>query len=76
MEKKEELVYEKAKRFIHCKNCLEHFNESPLHEVMTPRDYGVYEIAEFEIPIPNITHFHYCECTRVVFKYIFIVLFK
>ena len=36
--------YNKAKSFFHCKKCMDNFIDSPLHSVMTPRDYGSYEV--------------------------------
>lgn len=43
--KVEKLKYEDVKNFLHCKHCIEQFLESPLHEVMTPRDYSLYELG-------------------------------
>ena len=41
------LDYNKAKRFFHCKNCLEPFIGSELHQLMTPSDYGLYEASTY-----------------------------
>lgn len=38
--------------FMHCKQCIDQFLGSPLHDQMSPRDYGQYEVASkpFEYP--------------------------
>lgn len=47
------LDYKKAKMFLHCKNCIDPFIDSNLHEVMTPRDYGNYEMSTHTFRYPN-----------------------
>jgi formylmethanofuran dehydrogenase subunit E len=46
------IEHDKTKTYFHCKGCMESFLESPLHKVMSPREYGLYEIgtSEFEYP--------------------------
>lgn len=48
-----ELNYNKAKKFFHCKHCLEQFIGSELHSVMTPRDYGIYEVSTYDFTRPD-----------------------
>ena len=50
-----EISYRKAKNFFHCKNCIEQFLGSPLHEVMTPKEYGLYEVSSYEFTYPDST---------------------
>jgi len=45
----DEIKYEETKRFLHCGNCINQFVGSDLHEVMTPREYGLYEIGVSEV---------------------------
>ena len=40
------LSYSKTKGFFHCKDCMEQFLGSPLHQTMSPRDYGMYEAGQ------------------------------
>ena len=47
------LKYGKAKGFIHCSYCLKQFNGSPLHESMSPRDYGMYEVSCYPFVYPG-----------------------
>lgn len=48
-----QLDYKKAKGFVHCKNCTEQFLHSPLHEIMTPREYGMYEVSTYPFVYPD-----------------------
>lgn len=48
-----EIHYRKAKQFFHCKGCIEQFMDSELHDVMTPREYGLYEISSYDFKYPN-----------------------
>ena len=48
-----EIDYTKTKTFFHCKNCIEQFMGSPLHQSMTPRDYGVYEVGSLAFTYPD-----------------------
>jgi hypothetical protein len=45
--------YKKAKKFFHCKNCMESFLGSELHESMTPRQYGNYEVSTYDLETPS-----------------------
>lgn len=45
--------YKKAKSFLHCKNCIDQFLGSQLHEVMTPREYGMYEASTYDFTYPD-----------------------
>jgi hypothetical protein len=47
------LDYKKAKRFFHCKNCIEQFLGSELHQSMTPSDYGLYEASTYAFKQPD-----------------------
>lgn len=47
------LNYNKAVSFFHCKDCIEQFLGSELHESMTPREYGLYEVSNYEFEYPN-----------------------
>ena len=47
------LNYHKAKGFMHCSYCLKQFNGSPLHESMTPREYGMYEVSSYTFSYPG-----------------------
>lgn len=49
------LVYRKSKTFFHCRNCIEQFKGSPLHESMTPREYGIYEASSYDFTYPDGT---------------------
>ena len=51
-----ELDYKKAKQFFHCKHCIEQFFGSELHEMMTPRDYGMYEVGTYDFEYPDGTN--------------------
>lgn len=48
-----DISYRKAKKFFHCKNCIEQFLGSPLHEVMTPKEYGMYEVSTYDFSYPD-----------------------
>lgn len=48
-----EIDYTKAKTFFHCKECIEQFLGSPLHQSMTPKDYGVYEVNSLAFTYPD-----------------------
>lgn len=37
--------YKKTKLFLHCKECIEQFLNSELHKIMTPKEYGLYEVG-------------------------------
>jgi hypothetical protein len=50
-----ELNVNKAKNFFHCGNCIEQFLGSSLHKVMTPKEYGLYEVSTYEFAYPNGT---------------------
>jgi hypothetical protein len=47
------LHYGRAKNFLHCRGCMEYFIESPLHEHMTPRDWGMYEASTYVFTYPG-----------------------
>lgn len=47
------LSYRKAKNFFHCKSCMQQFLNSPLHEVMTPKEYGLYEVSTYDFKDPD-----------------------
>ena len=50
-----QLSYRKSKSFFHCKSCIDQFLGSPLHEVMTPKEYGLYEVSSYEFLYPDGT---------------------
>ena len=45
--------YKRAKEFFHCKHCIEQFLGSELHDIMTPKDYGMYEVGTYEFAYPD-----------------------
>lgn len=47
------LDYKKTKQFYHCKYCTEQFIGSELHKVMTPKEYGLYEVGAYDFEYPN-----------------------
>jgi uncharacterized protein with PIN domain len=47
------LEYKKTKEFFHCKHCIEQFLGSELHDIMTPRDYGMYEVGLYDFKMPD-----------------------
>lgn len=47
------LDYKKMKEFFHCKYCIEQFIGSELHDVMTPKDYGMYEAGTLNFTYPD-----------------------
>ena len=47
------LDYKKTKEFFHCKYCIEQFLGSELHDVMTPKDYGMYEVGTIDFIYPG-----------------------
>jgi formylmethanofuran dehydrogenase subunit E len=47
------LEYKKTKEFFHCKYCTEQFLGSDLHQVMTPKEYGLYEVGSYEFTYPD-----------------------
>lgn len=49
LDEKVKFDYNKAKMFFHCRSCIEPFMGSELHESMTPREYGNYEIGTYDI---------------------------
>lgn len=47
------LDYKKAKQFFHCKHCIDQFLGSELHEIMSPKDYGMYEVSTYSFQYPD-----------------------
>jgi uncharacterized protein with PIN domain len=45
--------YKNTKKFFHCKHCIEQFLGSELHDIMTPKDYGMYEVGTYDFPYPK-----------------------
>lgn len=50
-----QLDYKKSKNFFHCKNCIEQFLGSELNKIMTPKEYGLYEIGMYDFCYPDGT---------------------
>jgi len=48
-----ELSYNKAKNFLQCKHCTDQFLGTPLHETMTPKEYGIYEVSNYTFTYPK-----------------------
>ena len=61
-----EIDYNAMKQFFHCKNCIEQFLRSPLHEVMTPREYGQYEVGTYDMEGKEIAVVWCKRCGKVV----------
>lgn len=49
----QKLDYKKAGMFLHCKHCMDGFLGGGLHEIMTPRDFGMYEISDYPFEYPD-----------------------
>jgi uncharacterized protein with PIN domain len=47
------LDYKQTREFFHCKHCIEQFMGSELHDIMTPRDYGMYEVGVYDFVYPD-----------------------
>ena len=50
------LDYSLVKSFMHCAHCMEQFLGSPLHDVMTPGEYGLYEASRYPFTYSDGTH--------------------
>lgn len=48
-----QIDYKKMKSFTHCKNCIEQFLGSDLNKVMTPKEYGQYEVGFYDFTYPD-----------------------
>lgn len=61
------LEYSKAGNFFHCKHCIEQFLGSELHCVMTPREYGSYEVSSYPLKTGETIVVVWCKkCGREV----------